>query len=175
MIASRTIHTVQIDAFARREPLDRKPDPDELVDSHIAVLAALRELQCAVTSLMTDRGPVADSERIEPPPPLRKIFDALPMSVVTLRVHGLGAHDLDQPQCCPIARTLDGLIASARDGTVRIAHSLKTVDLRASAPVRHACERCELRVMAFQGACDRRQIAFSTTNVLAEVRRLPTR
>ena len=51
---------------------------------------------------------------------------------------------------------------------------LRTVDLGAAACGSRACERCELRIAAFHGVCDRRNVKLTTSNILREVRRLRT-
>ena len=96
-----------------------------------------------------------------------RIFDALPRHIVTLRIAGLDTHDLLQPQSCLIARTLDGLICSVRDGTLRNARDLKLISLDAAIA---GCERCDSRLKALDMVCQRRNILLDAPGVLAKVR-----
>ena len=100
------------------------------------------------------------------------VFFVLPPGLVTLRIRGVGTHDYDDPAACPVSRVLDALSRTRFSRASELNRETQSIDIHALPGGSRGCGRCELRAMAFQGVCDRLNIALTMSNILREVRRI---
>ena len=171
---ARGVRTVQIDSFARLEAIEHQNQAaGRGSPAYKALMAIKSRFKDPVPTFATYRGQGV-LRVVERSPRVRSyghVFDALPLGLVTLRIRGISAHDSDDADGCPVTRVLNALSQQRYEyiGALAILKDVRTIDIAA---LPGACERCKLRVKAFQDVCDSRNIALTTSNTLREVRHM---